>query len=287
MDDVLTRADLLGRGWSARGITGAVRAGTLIRLRNGHYATPTVDPAVRVAVRHGGRLACVSELRRRGVWVLASTVTHVQVAPNAARLRPVDDVVSHWHPLVDPAAASPSHVGVVDALVRAVECLPRAQAVAAIDSALNSGLVARSALVLVRGNPRFAARLSEADPSAQSGLETIVRLLARDLGLRVASQVRFPGIGIADLVVEGWIVIETDGSEFHDGEATSSRDRGRDARHAAAGRTALRFRFSQIVYDLPSVAAAVIGAVRTHRRVQNSGRIASVAQRRARRIGLA
>ena len=209
------------------------------------------------------------------------------LAPNASRLRQVEDAVTHWHPLLDPRGASPSHVGIVDALVRAADCLPRVEAVAAIDSALNSGLVTRSVLARFAAEPRFAARLAEADGSAQSGLETIVRLLVRDLGLRVRSQVRFAGIGVADLVVEGWVVIETDGSEFHDGPLTSSRDRARDARHAAAGRTALRFRFSQVVYDAPGVAAAIMGAVRSHRRVQNSGRLVARAQKRARKLGLA
>lgn len=287
MDDALTRTDLLAAGWSGRRITSEVQAGTLIRLRNGRYATAALSAEVQRAVRHGGRLGCVSELRHRGVWALPSAATHVQVAPNAARLRPVEGVVAHWHPLIDPSAASSSHVGIVDALVRATGCLPRAHAVAAIDNALNSGLVARSALALVAAEPTFAARLAEADGAAQSGLETIVRLLVRDLGFRVRSQVRYVGVGIADLVVEGWVVVEVDGSEFHDGLAPSARDRRRDARHSAAGRTALRFRYAQVVYELPSVAAAIIGAVGTHRRVQNSGRLAAAARKRARRLGLA
>lgn len=289
MDDALTRADLLAGGMTGRGITDAVKAGRLVRLRNGQYATEALALDVQHAVRSGGRLGCVSELRSRGVWMLplTSTSTHVHLAPNASRLRKVDDVVPHWHPLIDPASATRSHVGVVDALVRAAECLPRAEAVAAIDSALNRGLVARSRLEQVTGEPVFAARLAEADGSAQSGLETLVRLLARDLGFRVAIQVRFAGIGDADLVIEGCVVVETDGAEFHDAAAPSIRDRRRDALHAAAGRTALRFRYSQVVYELSSVAAAIIGAVESHRRVRNSGRRASIARNRARRRGLA
>jgi very-short-patch-repair endonuclease len=285
MDDALTRAELRATGMTGRGITDAVRTGRLVRLRNGHYATAAAGLPLQRAVRFGGRLGCVSELRSRRVWTLEPTSTHVHLAPNASRLRRVDGVVAHWHPLVDPASATRSHVGVVDALVCAAACLPRAEAVAAIDSALNLGLVTRSRLAQVTGKPVFAARLAEADGSAQSGLETFVRLLARDLGFRVAIQVRFAGIGDADLVIEDWVVIETDGSEFHDGAAPSARDRRRDALHAAAGRTALRFRYSQVVYELPTVAAAIIGAVGSHRRVQNSGRRASAARNRARRLG--
>lgn len=285
MDDALTRAELVAAGWSRHSIDDAMRRGTLVRIRRGFYALDDLSPAVRHAVRVGGRLSCVSELRDLGVWVHEPSEVHVQVAPNAARLRRVTGAVVHWHPLLAPPRSG-SHVGVVDALVRASECLPRAEAVAAIDSALNGGLVALSELAELPAGRVFADRVAEADPSAQSGLETIVRLVIRDLGLQVRSQVRFPGIGIADLVVERWVVIEADGSEFHDTAVVSARDRARDARHAAAGRTPLRFRYGQVVGDLPGVAAAIIGAVRVHRRIHNSGWLTARAEVRARRLGL-
>jgi very-short-patch-repair endonuclease len=295
VDDALTRADLVAAGWTGRAITDAVKSGALMRIRRGHYGTSTLNADVERAVRVGGRLGCVSELEFRGVWVLESTTLHVHVAPNAARLRNPDtttprsstDVVVHWLALVQPDAATASHVGVVDALARAADCLPRREAIAAIDSALNLGLVSLSALRAAFAGSSVAVLLDDADPAAQSGLETIVRLLARELGFRVRIQVRFAGIGVADIVVEGWVVIETDGRRFHDGPVTSARDRRRDAQHSAAGRTALRFRYSQVVYDLPSVAASIIGAVRSHRRVRNSGRLADRAVRRAKRQGLA
>lgn len=286
MDEVSTRRELLANGWSARRLTAAVADGTLLRLRNGHYASPDLDAEVRRAVTLGGRLACVSELRFRGVWLLRPpTTTHVQVRPNSARLRAVDRTTRHWHPQHDDGSSC--HVGIVDALVRAADCLPRIAAITAIDSAINLGLVSRSRLALVAGEPVFAARLREADGAAQSGLESIVRVLARDLGFSVRAQVRFAGIGIADLVVEDWVVVETDGAGFHDDAPTRARDRVRDARHAAAGRTALRFRYAQVVDRPREVAAAIIGAVGAHRRIQNSGRLAARARSRAIRAGLA
>lgn len=62
VDDALTRAELLAAGMTARGLTDAVKTGRLIRLRNGHYATPAVEPHLQRAVRFGGRVGCVSEL---------------------------------------------------------------------------------------------------------------------------------------------------------------------------------------------------------------------------------
>lgn len=296
MLDTFTRADLLAEGWTVRQIARSVHLGRLIRVRRGHYATPETPGEVVRAVRVGGRLACVSELRHRGVWALPPAEIHVHVAPNAARLRSPDDrtrrrapgeSVVHWLPLLRPEDATPAHVGIVDALTCALGCLGRREAIAAIDSALNLGLVAPTTLRRVWRGSDLARLLDDANAAAQSGLETIVRLLATELGFRVRIQVRFAGIGVADILIEDWIVVETDGSEFHDGAAPSARDRRRDARHAAAGRTPLRFRYGQIVHELPSVAAAIIGAVGAHRRVRNSGRLVRRAVARARRRGLA
>lgn len=295
MLNTFTRADLLGEGWTVRQIARAVHLGSLVRVRRGHYATPDMPVDVVRAVRVGGRLACVSELRFRGVWVREPALVHVHVAPNAARLRTPDDrtrrrapgeAVVHWTPLLDPDAASSSHVGTVDALTCAVDCLAVREAIAAIDSAINRGLVSRSELLRAWRNHPASALLAHVDGAAQSGLESIVRLVAIALGFRVRIQVPFAGIGVVDILIEEWIVVETDGSEFHGEAAPSARDRRRDARHAAEERTPLRFRYAQVVYELPDVVSAIIGAVATHRRVRNSGRLARRARVRARELGL-
>jgi very-short-patch-repair endonuclease len=97
--------------------------------------------------------------------------------------------------------------------------------------------------------------------------------------------VSFPGLGRVDLVVEDWIVVETDGSAFHDVEVTA-RDRRRDAALIARGLAVLRFRYSQVVFNRPELVAAVISAVETHRRVLNAGSKARRARRRAERLEL-
>lgn len=194
-------------------------------------------------------------------------------------------MVLHWAELLDPEGADVAHVSILDALVTACGCLSPRYAVAAMDSALNRGELSLAALT--RGLRSAPARVRElgarVDPAADSGLETIVRLLAIDLGFRAAVQVRFPGIGIADVVIEDWVVVETDGGT-HDVPVVAARDRRRDARHAAAGRTALRFRYHQVVHELPSVAEVIIGAVAEHRRVRNSGELVRRARARLGRL---
>ena len=128
--------------------------------------------------------------------------------------------------------------------------------------------------------------LRTADGRAESGLETIARLIALDLGFRVRPQVRFHRIGRVDLLVEDWIVVETDGSAFHD-LPLAAGDRRRDALLAATGRTVLRPGYALIVHDRATLARQLIGAVESHRRVHDSGQLAARARRRLERMGLA
>jgi len=267
-----------------RRIRRAVDSGELLRLRPGHYADATSDPTVRVAVASGGRLACVSELRHRGVWVLDSGEIHIHVPRTAARLR-TSGVRVHWRMPNDPDRAKPGHVSAVDALIQASTCLDRYAWMASVDSALQLGEIRRSDLPLIRAAIRRRDRglLALVDARAGSGLETIVRLIAHELGFRVRSQVFFPGIGRVDLLIENWVVVETDGAAFHD-VSLSARDRGRDSRLVAIGRAVLRPGYSLVVHDRAAVARQLIGAVAAHRRVKDAGRIAARARRRLKRL---
>jgi very-short-patch-repair endonuclease len=288
MDRILTRGDLLRAGLSVRQIARAVHVGDLVRVRRGRYVRRGCDPGVEAAARIGGRLACVSELRRRGVWVLDDGRLHVEVARNAARLRRPDarerplgadreHVRIHW------VSGGDDRQSAIEAIIQSSQCVgPRAFG-AIVDSALRSGQV--SIRDLVRARPRLAVAMRNVEPdaSAESGLESIVRTLLRDVGLRVEPQVVFAGIGRVDLLVEGRVVVELDGDEYHDVKI-GTRDRARDARLVTAGNTVVRFRYAQVVFEPESVVAAVISAVQQHRRVRNSGAIAVRARRRLRRL---
>jgi very-short-patch-repair endonuclease len=264
-----------------------VSDGSLIRLRRGHFATPNVDLPSRTAVQAGGSVACVSELRHLGIWVLDSDVVHVRVPSNAARLPSAAlGARIHWDDYA-PVDAEGVHVGVIAALIQAYRCLDHRAWIASVDSALHTKRLSRRQLSLIASRLPASAGLliSQTDRSAESGLESIVRVLARELGFRVRSQVRFPGVGWVDLVIEKWIVVETDGTAFHD-QALSPRDRRRDALLSARQRVVLRPGYSLVVHDQPAVARQIIGAVAAHRRVGNSGKLAARARRRAVVLGL-
>jgi very-short-patch-repair endonuclease len=283
----LSRSDLLARGWSDGRIARAVRDGRLTRIRAGHFVDGPIDEMTARAIRIGGRLACVSELRYRGVWVLDSQDAHVHLASNAARWR--SDPVGarrHWQPLF--AGAEADHVSLVDALVQARRCLRVPEWIASVDSALHLGRLNVRDLALLRASvPRVGRRaLDHIDGSAESGLESIVRLLAVLLGFRVRSQVELIGVGRVDLIIEDWIAVEIDGTKFHD-DALAPRDRRRDAQLEATGRAVLRPGYELVVHDPGLVARQLIGAVEAHRRVQDSGRIVRRARSRLVKLDLA
>jgi very-short-patch-repair endonuclease len=296
--DVLTRRDLIARGATVTEIAAAVHAGRLIRIRRGHYGRPGMDAETERAVRVGGVLSCVSELRRRGVWVLPAPSTHVQLAPNAARLRDPDDrarpyagdfsaCTLHWSTSLEAARSDRAHASVVDALALAMRCLSPTFALAALDSAVHLRLVTLDQLrgISARLPQDHAALIERIDPRAESGIETIIRDVAVRLGFRVASQPFLVGTGRGDLLIEDCVLVEADGGEFHGAEVTT-RDRRRDAAFTISGKTVLHFRYAQVLYERRMVAEAIIAAVASHRGIRNSGRLAARARRRLESLDL-
>ncbi|HTL40398.1 MAG TPA: DUF559 domain-containing protein [Pseudolysinimonas sp.] len=281
----LTRRELERQGYSGEAITRAVATGMLLRLRRGLYCTPDADPALQRAVRAGGRLTCVSELRRLGVWVFADDLVHVAVPPNAARLPDMAGVRRHWSTPRPDRGSSPQHVSPSEAVEAALHCLPPRMAVASLDSILHLRVIGRAEFASIRSRVTARQRrmMDLADSAAESGLESIVRVLLIELGLHVRSQVRFGRDARVDLLVEDWVVVETDGDGFHD-EKTTTRDRRRDAALARRGLVVLRFRYAQVIYELESVAHAIVATVETHRRIRNSGRIAARARSRLKTV---
>ena len=180
--------------------------------------------------------------------------------------------------------ATAQHVSATDAIESALWCLDRRAAIASVDSALHLRVISATELARLRKVlPESRGRMLDlVEAKSESGLESIVRVLLTDLGLDVRAQVKYPGLARVDLLVEGWIVVETDGDAFH-GEKVTTRDRRRDAGLTSRGLTVLHFRYAQVIYELESVAVAIVAAVATHRRIHNSGRLVARARSRLRR----
>lgn len=291
--DVLTRRNLVSRGATVVQLAAAVHDGSLIRIRRGYYGRPELGTDVQRAVRVGGRMSCISELQRRGVWGLGTGEhVHLQIAPNAARLRDLDDRTEpydfdepgcriHWRALARPGAADHAHVGLWDAMLVALVCLPAREALAVLDSVLHRRMMSRASLRTLGGSLPAERRqlIRLADAGAASGIESFVRWMCIRMGLKVRTQPYFAGVGYADLEVEGLVIVEADSREFHDAEVTA-RDRRRDAAFVRAGRSVLHFRYAQIVHEPHEVAETILAAILAHRGIRNSGEIVRRARRR-------
>lgn len=104
---------------------------------------------------------------------------------------------------------------------------------------------------------RFRPLLALIDPSAGSGPETFMRLLLRTMGAAYETQVYLEGVGYVDFVVDGWLIIECDSKEFHEGWEKQMQDRERDIAAARLGFVTVRPLAKDILGDQASVRQAL------------------------------
>ncbi|MBN9178377.1 MAG: type IV toxin-antitoxin system AbiEi family antitoxin domain-containing protein [Microbacterium sp.] len=257
----LRTRDLRSAGWRPRDLRDAVASGRLTRLRQGAYcAVSTPDDCV-AAGRARGRLACVSELRRVGVFVLEHSSRHIHVAPEASRLVPAGADRVHRDRLLRAPHPRALSVEIVDAVRQAVLCQNPRAAIATIDSALHLGLLVPDDLDdLFAALPRRHRRLRALiDARAKSGPESLLRLILRTIGCRFDVQVRVSGVGRVDFLVEGWLIIECDSEAFHSSWEDQKRDRRRDQAAAAQGLVTYRPIAEDIMWHPDVVRTAISG----------------------------
>ncbi|WP_374197884.1 type IV toxin-antitoxin system AbiEi family antitoxin domain-containing protein [Microbacterium sp. OVT16B] len=239
---ILSRNDLREAGLSTHAITRAVRGGRLTRIRNGVYAVGDVPEDVQTALHVGGRISCVSLLRLLGIFVLEATGVHIQVRPHLSRSRDrrPPDAVLHWVACDD--VGLPHAVSIDDAVRQSIRCQAPRAAIATLDSVLHHRLLTREHLVSIfQGLPeRYRPLLALVDGIAESGPESFMKLILRTLGVRFEMQVEIQEVGRADFVVEGWLIIECDSREFHQGWDQQMRDRARDLGAARLGYVCIR-----------------------------------------------
>lgn len=227
----------------------AARDGLVTRPRRGWVATAAADPDLLAAVSAGGRIGCETQARRLGLWVLDATQLHLSMPRHSGHTRPPAGAVIHWrgaewgsrHATVDP----------LETVLRDVaDCLSLEAALCVLESALNRRLIGvaelERLLLETRRGPRLLPLL---DPSAESGLETLVRCRLIRVGIVTRSQVQIEGIGRVDLLVGDRLVIECDGRAHHDDPLARARDRHRDLLLSARGYLVIRLDIAQIQGD--------------------------------------
>lgn len=259
---VATTGQLAAAGESARMLAAGIRLGTIQRAAQGVYVCRHADDDQRIAARAHARIDCVSALRRADVWAGMDRNLHLRVDPHAARIERPPNVRVHW--CTSPHIHNNSWIVAPEESLRsALGCLDAEHAIAALESAVHRRFITRDQLrrVCSWAPGRLTRDLAELELTAQSGLETIVRLRLRRAGFRVVTQGFIPGVGHQDLVVEDVVGIETDGSIWHAPIAQHKRDLDRDVRSTALGRNVLRLGHDDVLIHWETSLSAIARAV--------------------------
>lgn len=285
--NVASRQTLIAARIHPASIDAARRSGVLEKLRRGMYALPEADIDQRRAVIAGGRVGCVSALRRVGVWGGFDPALHLHVPSSASRLH-LDEIVAlgrspdvrrtddafwaepgeprvHWqrgHPLGGRRVRSWADDWLADplsALRQAVLCLDDEHAIAAIDSALRKNVVhARDLEPLFAQLPRRLHPLkNELDAAADSGPESIVRVRMRRAGFVVEPQIPIPGSSQLDLLINGVVGLDIDSRAWHRGQQQVSWDYGKTLQAFAFGLPILRILPHHIFENWSSTVEAI------------------------------
>ncbi len=239
-------------GVSERSLKAALASGAVLRAGQGGYALPDAPAALALAVSLQGVASHVSAAVLHGLAVWTEPVATDVIVPRGTR-RGAQGVRVH-HADLGPADVDPSRdvTSVLRTLLDCGRTLPLAEAVVILDSALRARLVTlhrlQQAAIAARGPGAAALRraVRHVDPRAGSPLESALRVLMSVLDVDIQSQVRMPGVGTVDFVLDGWLVVEGDGFEFHSDRTSYRDDRRRSNGLAERGYVLLRFTWEDV-----------------------------------------
>ncbi|AFR30751.1 type IV toxin-antitoxin system AbiEi family antitoxin domain-containing protein [Arthrobacter sp. Rue61a] len=242
----LTR-QVQGRGVSEKAIRAALQAGSIQRVERGVLGLPGAAPEFVAAVRARSLLTCASAAGRYGLWLLHKPAEPHYWQNNGRRSA---GCISHRTSLSQPRRSEP-FVALPDVLLHALLCLPPLESLVMVESAYIRGDITldylRRHLV---GNRGGQARnvLAKVDRGAGSLIETLARVLFRDVGIRTETQVWIEGVGTVDFLLEGFLIVEIDGIASHMEPRQFKKDRRRDNEAIRQGMLVLRFFYDDVVH---------------------------------------
>lgn len=232
-------------------------SGALLRVRKGWVAVPEADADLMAAARTGVVLTCVTQARRIGLWVLGDDAPHLAAPAHAGHVA-VAGAVLHWaRPLV-PRHPDSLTDEIENVLAIVAACQPYEIALAIWESALRQRLVDSRALARLGFGPEARRIREEADPFADSGLETLVVPRLRWMRLPLRRQIWIAGRPV-DLLIGDRLVLQIDGG--HHVGAQREADIAHDAELALLGYHVVRVGYAAVVDDWPAVQARLMRAV--------------------------
>ncbi|WP_224026581.1 type IV toxin-antitoxin system AbiEi family antitoxin domain-containing protein [Arthrobacter sp. NicSoilC5] len=246
-------------GVSRRSLEAGVVAGSVQRIARGVYAQPQADPVLIHAGRHHAVLGCVSAASAAGLWVVRRPDrTHLA----ASHGRPVSGCIVH---------RSRIPLTPLDIVCQSLRCLAPLEGLAIAESAVKNGLIQLPALrerfpaVREKGLRDLVARIR---PQSGSIIETMARYLLEEAGHTVELQVRIPGMGHLDLLVDGLLGVETDGYAHHSSREAYREDRRRWNVTVVRGVPTLRVTFEMLLNEPDGFVRMVQRALATYRTAQ-------------------
>lgn len=228
-----------------------------MRVRRAWVALPDADPDLVSAARHGVVLSCVTQARRRGLWVLGSEGPHVAASPRARGGKP-PGVRVHWSEPLVPRHPDALEDPIENVLALVAACQPLESALTVWESAVHIGLVDRMQLERLPLGGRAREILSAMSAFTESGLETLFVVRLRWLRVRILPQAWILGHRV-DFLIGERLVVQIDGG--HHVGAQRTRDIAHDAALLVAGFHVIRLSYAQIVDDWPGVQDLIARAV--------------------------
>lgn len=254
----VARVGLLRReGYSDRAVRNLATAGAY-QPRKGVWALPGADPEFLQAIVSNSLLTCASSASRYELWLkdrpghlhLASRHHRVGQGPRHGRLR------------FEPDQRLPI-ASLEDTVIHGLTCLGEVDAVAMAQSAMQHHGVPRSLLeaeVTAKYYGTARKRLAKADGLSESVPEISARLLFESAGLRFSRQVQIPGVGRVDFLIDGWLIVEINGFQFHSSRAAWRKDMSRSNIAQTHGHAVLSYAPEQI-WNSPDMVLQEILAV--------------------------
>ncbi|MGO3151502.1 MAG: endonuclease domain-containing protein [Galactobacter sp.] len=231
------------------------------RIRQGVYGLPEAEPQLRAAAAHGGMLTCVSLLRLKGIWLLDPVrEPHVWLGGKGRRYEhPGCRCREHWNP----GKASVGTVSVETALIHMSRCASELAFFVAFESAWKQKKISAAARERIRRAVPLAFRglVEFALGTSGSGLESLLRFRARPLGWTIVPQASVHRVGHVDFIIDGQVIVEVDGWEFHSSPSNFARDRQRQAEASIQGLETLNFSYYQVLNDWPTAEASIRAAL--------------------------
>ncbi|WP_194410969.1 endonuclease domain-containing protein [Microbacterium cremeum] len=237
----------------------AVSAGVLLSPRRGWLALPDADPYLVAAARAGVVLTCVTQAKRRGLWVLAEDGPHVAAPPSASRLKLLNDKTTvHWAVPVQPRPFGALEDGILNTLTAVANCQPFEAALAVWNSALNGGFATKQELARLPMRPAARRLLEAVTPFADSGLETIFAVRLKWLRLPLRAQIWIGGHRV-DFLLGERLVVQVDGG--HHVGAQRAEDVAHDAALMLMGYHTIRVTYVQVIERWHEVQDLIMHAV--------------------------